>query len=68
MKKLPLTNFDKFEKKHWTDRTPNCELFWCGRVATHHYQYKNYQEEGIEIEWKGNPFGLDYKFDYILKK
>ena len=68
MKNLPLTNFEKFEKIIWTKPwSPNCEMFWHG-TSTYHYQYKNSQTEGIEIEWDDNPFESDFNFDYVLDK
>ena len=68
MKKLPITNFDKFEKKYSTRYSRNCEMFWHG-MSTYHYQYKNSQTEGIEVKWEGNPFKLIYYSDiYVLEK
>ena len=68
MKNLPLTNFDKFEKKLWTDHTPNCEVFWSVASVTFHYQRKNDEREGIENIWKGNPFDLYINCNYVLEK
>ena len=67
MKKLPITNFDKFEKKYSTRYSRNCEMFWHG-TSTYHYQRKNNQPEGIQIEWENNLFELEYNSDYILEK
>ena len=69
MKKLPLTNIDKFEKVFWTNLwSPNCEIFWWGIGNTYHYQHKNYQEEGIEIKWNDNLFDLSRYIPYVLEK
>ena len=71
MKALPLTNIEKFEKSHCNNSVlDNCELFfWTGMLLnTHHCHFKNEQLEGIGIIWKGNPFGLVYYHDLILKK
>ena len=71
MKIPPLTNFEKFKKRHWKgiDWPENSELLWYGMNYTYHYnQRKNAQKEGIQIRWNGNPFGLDYNYDYILEK
>ena len=68
MKKLPIINFDKFEKRQGLGiLPPNCEMFWYG-FYTEHFYSKNYQPEGIGIKWKGNPFELNQYFDYILNK
>ena len=69
MKKLPLTNLNKFKKVSWEIPCPsNCETFWLG-IYTRHVHRKNRQQEGIKIIWKGNPFGLIYYTDnYILEK
>ena len=69
MKKLPLINIDKFEKKHTLEITspPNCETLWLS-WNTYHFQRKNNQREGIEIEWIDNPFELCSYYDYILEK
>ena len=71
MKNLPLTNIEKFKKINRGSIRPfNYEiLFFTGIYSTCHFQYKNFQQEGIEIIWKGNPFELEHYFDlYILKK
>ena len=69
MEKLPLINIEKFEKRLGLNSLPpNGETFWYGTHATWHYQRKNNQVEGIQIRWNGNPFGLDYNYDYILEK
>ena len=67
MKKLPLTNIEKFKKARNIPWPPNSEVFWCGRY-THHDLRKTYLQEGIVIIWEGNPFELDINFDYILEK
>jgi len=66
MKKLPLTNIDKFEKVHCSKPwSPNCEVFWRGRIP-YHFQRKNDELEGIKITWARNPFELQHI--YILEK
>ena len=67
MKKIPITNFEKFVK---IDCQPypwpvNHEIIWIVGNCTYHLRSKNNQRGDIEIKWKGNPFELD--FDYILE-
>jgi len=69
MKKLPLTNFDKFEKRPLGCGVPsNSELLWAWPKESHYCLVKNNQVEGIKIKLEGNPFNLDFDFDYILEK
>ena len=65
MKKLPITNFDKFEKNGVG--TQNCEIVWFV-FNTHYYLRKNDEREGIENIWKGNPFDLYINCNYVLEK
>jgi len=67
MKKLPITNFEKFKKNSW-QWSVNREMFWRETKSTHHYQLKNWRIEGIQIKWENNAFELDNYFDYVLEK
>ena len=69
MKNFPLTNPEKFKNCVWTiPWPPNGELFRYG-WRNYHYQLKNSQREGINIIWKGNPFGIDGYCNYcVLEK
>jgi len=67
MKKLPLTNFEKFKKNSW-QWSENRELFWYQMKTTYHYQHKNGEIEGIIIKWEDNLFELEQYFDYVLEK
>ena len=65
----PIINFERFKKSLWgCPDTPNyTEAIWCAQ-NTYHQQAKNFQIEGVEICWSGNPFDLKKYCDYILKK
>ena len=69
MKKLPITNINKFKKRPWT--TPwesNCEVFLSRANGCWHYQRKNRLLEGIKINWEGNPFNINVVNEYVLEK
>ena len=71
MKKLPIINFDKFEKNCYRRQlVSNCEVFWHyhHELNTHHCQVNNSQLEGVEIVWEGDPFHLIYNLGFIYLK
>ena len=68
MKKPPITNFKKFEKIPWKHIFDGNYEVLRYTYNTFHFYLKNDQIEGIEIEWKKNPFELEHYSDYILKK
>lgn len=72
MKKLPLTNKDKWHFEHgkyslrFIEGDTNYEMFWLFDTMvetiddlTLHYHRVDNMMEGIKIRWEGNPFNFN---------
>jgi hypothetical protein len=69
MKKLPITNKEKFKLlgSSLLQNKENNETIGClNEYGTVHHRLVNYQQEGIELRWEGDKFGMQTELRNIM--